>query len=182
VADYTDPQFWPQLRSLAQTIDQLDYFQVLNVHPDATPAVIRQAFYGLARALHPDKFFHITDDSLKLAVGKIYKRVNEANVILRDDIKRTQYRKDVSGPDRASRLRFSESSEQAAKQEEKLAQKVAKTPKGEQLYNAALVEIQNGRLDQGYKILQTACLFEGGNQELKQLLSEVDRRRKGGSA
>jgi curved DNA-binding protein CbpA len=180
VADYTDPQFWPQLRSLAQSIDQLDYFQVLNIHPDATPTDIRQAFYGLARALHPDKFFHITDDTLKLAVGKIFKRVNEANVILRDDIKRAQYRKDIGGPDRAKKLRFNENSEQAAKQEEKLAQKVAKTPKGEQLYNAALVEIQNGRLDQGYKTLQTALLFEGNNAELKLFVAEIDRRRKGG--
>jgi DnaJ-class molecular chaperone len=181
VADYTDPQFWPQLKALAQSIDQLDYYQILNLPQDANSTAIRSAYYGLSRALHPDKFFHITDVELKNAINKIYKRVTEAQSVLKDDGKRQRYVRDINGPERNKRLRFNEDSEAAAKQEEKLATKLAKTPKGEQLYNAAVVEIQNGRLDQGYKILQTACLFEPTNQDLKVLLQEVDRRRKGGA-
>ena len=57
---------------------------------------------------------------------------------------------------------------------------MAKTPKGEQMYNAAMVDLQNGRLDQAYKALQSATLFEPGNAELKRVLQEVDKKRKGG--
>lgn len=180
MADYTDPQFWPQLKNLALTIDGLDYFQILNVAQTSTGQQIRDSYYGLARALHPDKFFHITDAELKGAIGKIYKRVTEAYMFLKDDAKRIKYLKDITGPERAKKLRFTEESEAEQKEAAKLATKVAKTPKGEQMYNAAMVDLQNGRLDQAFKNLQSATLFEPANAELKRVLQEVDKKRKGG--
>jgi DnaJ-class molecular chaperone len=178
--DYTEPQFWPQLKQLALTIDGLDYFQVLNIPPQATPQQVRASYYQLARALHPDKFFHITDEPLKEAVMKIYKRVTEAYTILKDDAKRQKYHVDVTGPDRQKKLRFNEDMAQEVKEQQKMAAKVAKTAKGEQLYNAALVELRNNRFDQAFKALQSAILFEPQNAELKALLQDVDKKRKGG--
>lgn len=179
MADYTDPQFWPQLKNLAKTIDGLDYFQILNIAQGATGNQIRESYYGLARALHPDKFFHITDVELKDSVSKIYKRVTESYTILKDETKRMRYVKDITGPDRMKKLRYTEESEAEQKEAIKAATKVAKTPKGEQMYNAAMVDLQNGRLDQAYKNLQSATLFEPANAELKKLLQDVDKKRKG---
>ena len=76
--DYTQPQFWPQLKQLAGNIDGLDYFQILNLAQTASSEQIRASYYLLARALHPDRFFHIDDEATKDAVHKIYKRVVEA--------------------------------------------------------------------------------------------------------
>lgn len=180
VADYTDPQFWPQLNTLANTIDGLDYFQILNIAQTGSSAQIRDSYYGLARALHPDKFFHITDEELKGSISKIYKRVTESYTILKDETKRLKYLKDINGADRAKKLRYSEESEAEQKVQQKQATKLAKTPKGEQMYNAALVDLQNNRLDQAFKNLQSACLFEPANADLKKLLQDVDKRRKGG--
>jgi DnaJ-class molecular chaperone len=180
MAEYTDPQFWPQLKQLAATIDGLDYFQILNVATNAPGPQIKTSYYGLARALHPDKFFHLDDADLKAAVNKIYKRVTEAYMVLKDEPKRQKYIKDISGPERAKKLRFTEESEAEQKEQAKAAVKVAKTPKGEQMYNTAMVDLANGRYDAAYKALQSATLFEPANAELKKLLAEVDKKRKGG--
>ena len=180
MAEYTEPQFWPQLKQLAATIDGLDYFQILNVDTNAPGPQIKTSYYGLARALHPDKFFHLDDADLKAAVNKIYKRVTEAYMVLKDEPKRLKYVKDISGPERLKKLRFNEESEAEQKEQAKAALKVAKTPKGEQMYNTAMVDLANGRYDAAYKALQSATLFEPANAELKKLLAEVDQRRKGG--
>ena len=177
MADYTDPQFWPQLKQLAATIDTLDYFQILNIPHTSNSAQAKVAYYALARALHPDKFFHLDDEELKNAVGKIYRRVTESYMILKDDPKRLKYIKDVNGPDRTKKLRFSEDSEAEQKEEAKLATKVCKTPKAEQMFNAAMFDLQNGRIEQAFKGLQTATLFEPGNTELKKILADVGAKR-----
>lgn len=180
MAEYTDPQFWPQLKHLAATIDGLDYFQILNVTPQAPGNQIKTSYYQLARALHPDKFFHLDDVDLKAAVNKIYKRVTESYMVLKDEPRRLKYIRDISGPERSKKLRYTEESEAEQKEQQKAAVKIAKTPRGEQMYNTAVVDLQNGRLDAAYKALQSATLFEPGNADLKKLLQDVDKKRKGG--
>lgn len=178
--DYTAPQFWPQLKALAVQIDGLDYFQILNLDQSASAQQIKASYYAMARALHPDKFYHLPDEELKTAVHKIYKRITEAHTILKDEAKRVKYRADIGGPDRMKKLRFNEDAEHETKKQQQEAIKVAKTPKGEQLYKAALLDMQHSRWDAAYKNIQTALLFERDNQALKDLLAEIDRRRKGG--
>jgi DnaJ-class molecular chaperone len=179
MSDYTQESFWPQLKQLAVNIDGLDYYQILNLNQGAGPTEIRGSYYNLARALHPDKFFHIADRDLKDAVHKIYKRVTESYTILKDESKRQRYLRDITGPDRMKKLRFTEESDAETKQEQKLASKIAKTPRGEQLYNAAMIDAQAGRYDQAFRNIQSATLFEPANADLKRLMAEYDAKRKG---
>jgi len=174
--DYTHPQFWPQLKQLAATIDGLDYFQVLNLPQDTTPMALRTSYYQMARALHPDKFFHIEDEELKAAVGKIYRRVTEAYTILKDDQKRGLYTRDINGPSRAERLRFNEDLEQEQKQQQREAREVARTPQGKKMYQAAVAEMQKGNYKQALKNLQSALLFESGNDALKAVIEECRQK------
>jgi curved DNA-binding protein CbpA len=177
--DYTQPQFWPQLVALAGNIDNIDYFQVLNVAQTASGEQIRGSYYQLARALHPDKFFHITDEPTKDAVHKIYKRIVESYMVLKDEKKRIKYIADINGPDRLKKLRFTEESEAEQKEAAKLAVKVAKTPKGDQLYQAALLDMKKNQWEKAFKNIQTAAMFEPSNAELKALLADLDKKRKG---
>lgn len=171
--DYTHPQYWPQLKELARTIDTLDYFQILNLPQTSTTNDIRNMYYQMSRALHPDKFFHLPDEELKNSIGKIFRRVTEAYTILRDEPKRVIYLKDINGPQRATKLRFDEGSEQEQKQAQREAVEVAKTPQGKKMYQAALLDMQQGRFDKALKNLQSALLFESGNEALKKLKEEV---------
>ena len=177
--DYTQPEHWPSLKGLAGTIDGLDYFQVLNVPSTSSGQQIRDSYYALARALHPDKFFHIDDVATKDAVHKIYKRVVEAYMVLKDEKKRIKYVADISGPARAQKLRYTEESEAEQKEAAKLAVKVAKTPKGDQLYQTALLEMKKSQWEKAYKTIQTAVMFEPANADLKALLADLDKKRKG---
>ncbi len=139
-------------------------------------------------AIESKKYVHLrelaqkmlTDEATKAAVHKIYKRVTEAYTILKDEKKRIKYLADINGPDRARKLRFTEESEAEQKEQQKLATKVAKTPKGEQLYQAALLDMKKSQWDKAYKGIQTATVLEPGNAELKALLADLDKKRKGG--
>ncbi|MBI5495362.1 MAG: DnaJ domain-containing protein [Deltaproteobacteria bacterium] len=178
MADYTEPQFWPVLKQLAQNIDGMDYYQILNLAQDATPADIKGSYYGQSRSLHPDKFYHLDDGSLKDAVHKIYKRVTEAYNVLRDDRKRKVYTANINGPSRATKLRFDEATQEQAKEQEKQEKEVTTNPKAKPLYLKAVQQMNAGNWEGAFKDLQTAVMFDGGNEKLKALKDEVDKRRK----
>ncbi|MCP4504223.1 MAG: DnaJ domain-containing protein [Deltaproteobacteria bacterium] len=171
--DYTHPDYWPQLIQLAATIDGLDYFQVLNINTAATSSDVQKAYYGLARALHPDKFFAIGDAELKGAVNRIYKRVTESYSVLRNDAKRKRYTAGVQGPDRLNRLRYSEESEQEQRKEDREAKEVAKTPQGKKLYAQAMLDMQKKNWASAFRNVQSALMFESGNDALKALKEEL---------
>lgn len=175
--DYTDPQYWPTLIDLARRIDTLDYYQILNLPYGSNVATVKKSYYQLARALHPDKFFTVPDETVKRAVHLIYKRVTEAYSVLKDDVKRKKYDEHIQGPDREKYLRFSEEVEEKVKKEQREAAKIAKTPQGEKSYQAAVLEIQKDNWDAAFRHIQAALLFESGNEKLKQLLEEIKAKR-----
>src|SRR5579862_6276723 len=104
-----DEGFEIEAQALAQVLDELDYFQILKVGQNANPNEIKAAYYRESRSYHPDRFFQLPSSELKDAIAKIYKRINEAYVCLREDSKRMKYLADILGPDRQKKLRFIES-------------------------------------------------------------------------
>ena len=100
----TDPTFLIEAEAVAQFIDELDYFQILKIEQNAKPQEVKLAYFRESRVYHPDQFFRMEAGPGKQAIGKIYKRVNEAWVVLRDDTKRAKYIADISGPEREKKL------------------------------------------------------------------------------
>lgn len=178
MSDYTDPQYWPVLKQLSVTIDGLDYYQILNLPQDCTPVDIKQAYYGQARSLHPDKFYQLPDADLRAAVNKIYKRVTEAYNTLRDGPKRKLYTTSINGPERVQKLRFTEASEAEQKQQERQEKEVCQTPKAKALYLQATTKMAAGNWEGAFKDLQTAVMFEPANERLKAIKEETDAKRK----
>ena len=177
--DYTHPQFYPQLKQLALQIDTMDYYQILNLAQESTPATIKQSYFAQSRSLHPDKFYHLPDEELKLAIHKIYKRVTEAYVVLKDSDKRDKYTRDINGPERQTKLRYDEQSEKEAEKEREDAKEVCKTPKGRQMFRQVEQDMRADRWDAAFRALQTIALFEPTNTAIKELQQRADRRRKG---
>ena len=66
-------------------MDYKDYYKILGLDRKATPAEVKKAYRKLARELHPDK-----NPGNKTAEAR-FKDVNEANEVLSDPKKRTQY-------------------------------------------------------------------------------------------
>jgi DnaJ-class molecular chaperone len=167
-----DAQFLMEVETLAAALDQLDYFGVLKIPRAASPAEIKAAYYRESRAFHPDRYAAVGSPEIRELIGRIYRRVNEAYTVLRDDRKRAKYVADVGGPERAAKLRFTEADEAQVKEEQKkkLEEQLGQTPNGRKFYAAALVEIEAGRWDAAERALKSALMYEAGNVRFKEQL------------
>ena len=170
-----DEQFLIEVEALAAALDQLDYFGILKVPQGAGPADIKAAYYRESRAYHPDRFAAVPEVAFRDLVGRIYRRVNEAYTVLRDDKKRLRYLADINGPDRARKLRFTEAEEAQVKEEEKkkLEEQLGQTPNGRKFYAAALVELRAQRWEPAESALKSALVYEPGNVRFKEQLALV---------
>lgn len=166
-----DPVFQIEAQALAQILDELDYFQILKVEQDATASQIKQAYHRESRTYHPDRYFSMPEGDFKKAVTRIYRRINEAWVCLRDPRKRTQYLQDVTGPDRAHKLRFTEEAEQEEKRTREAEHGL--TPRGRAIFQQGLVELHSGRMQQALQSFRLALSFEPDNLHFKQKIAEV---------
>lgn len=169
------------MEGLCRQLTQMDYFQILHVSVSATPNEIKNAFYKQSRTFHPDRFFQLTDPHLRTWVNEIYKRVTESYYVLRDEQKRRKYVADISGPERAQKLRFTEADEvqsrQAAKKERE--EEVGLHPKGRQFFQTALRDVAAQRWAVAERNLKTALTYEPSNARYREKLGEVQQQLKG---
>ena len=170
-----DAQFLIELETLAEALDQLDYFGVLKLPQTAGPGEIKAAYYRESRAYHPDRYATVESASVREMIARIYRRVNEAYTVLRDDRKRAKYLADVTGAEREKKLRFTEVDEAEVKeaQKKKLEEQFGQTPNGRRFYAAALKEIEGQRWDAAERALKSALMYEAGNPKFKELLAYV---------
>ena len=177
-----------ELARLLRAMSQLDYYELLGLQKTAAPGEIKKAFYAASRTWHPDRFYHHTDAGLREGVHELYKRITEAYAVLRDDLKRPRYVADVTGPERAHKLRFSEQSETEARQQKKkeVQEQIGLTPKGRQFYQSGLADLEGGRWSSAERNLKMALTFEPQNARYKEKLKEaqdklLEESRKSGS-
>lgn len=167
-----------QLAVLADGLNAKDYFQVLQVPQTAGAGDIKKAFYRESRVYHPDRFFHLDDPQAKDNIGSIYKRVTEAYYVLRDDNKRKKYLVDINGPERATKLRFSEASEAEQKAEAKKAaeEEFGTNPKARQFFKTAMQDLSSQSWVAAERNLKMGLTYEPGNTKFKEKLAEVQRK------
>lgn len=174
-----DVAFLLQVEMRTETLDGLDYFELLGLPPTAGPAEIKAAYYRESRAYHPDRFAALDSAELKERIGRIYRRVNEAYTVLRDEAKRARYAADVAGPDRARKLRFTELEESQVKQEakQKLEEQLGLTPNGRKFHAAALQELEGKRFDAAERAIKSALMYEPQNARFKELLAQIEKQK-----
>jgi DnaJ-class molecular chaperone len=163
------------VETLVQVLDQLDYYGVLKVPQGAGAAEVKAAYYRESRAFHPDRFAAVESAELRAHIGRIYRRINEAYTVLRDDRKRARYLADVTGPDRERKLRFTEAEESAVQveQRKKVEEQFGQTPNGRKFYATATLEVQAGRWEAAERALKSALMYEPGNAKFKEQLALV---------
>jgi DnaJ-domain-containing protein 1 len=172
-----DPAFAAEVEMLFGQLGEVDYFQLLRLAPDAAAGDIKRAYHQGSRAFHPDRFFQVADAEFTSRVDQIYKRMNEAYVVLRDDRKRAKYAADVASPNRAAKLRFNEESEteskQAAKKEKE--EEIGKTPQGRKFFEQGSKDLAAGRFADAHRNFKMAFTFEPGNALYKEKLVEAEK-------
>lgn len=174
MANSLDESFAIEAQALAQVLDELDYFQILKVAQGASPAEIKSAYYRESRAYHPDRFFQLQDAELRESIGRIYKRINEAYVCLRDDARRTKYAADVSSPERPKKLRFVEASEQELKKDKE--QEIGSTPQGRKFFLAGMQDLAAQRFASAERNFKMALTYEPSNPNFKAKRDEAGKQ------
>lgn len=173
----TDPNVHPtwaaETKRVAENLHRLDYYQVLGVEQDTTFDALKTKYHALQRNYHPDAFFSSPDEDLRSAVNAIAKRVAEAYVILRDPEKRAKYTRDITGPERAQKLRYTD--ESAHEQRVEKEQQVGRTAQGRQLWRKAELALRRGDKDGAIRDLKTALVFERDNPRFKEKLAELEK-------
>jgi DnaJ-class molecular chaperone len=168
-----DDTFEIEAAALAQVLDELDYFQILKIGQGASPMEIKSAYYRESRGYHPDRFYQLKNLGLKESIGRIYKRINEAYVCLRDDVKRAKYLADISGPERQKKLRFVEASEQEMKKDKE--QEIGTTPQGRKFFMAGLADMAGQRFAAAERNFKMALTYEPNNANYKSKRDEAGK-------
>jgi curved DNA-binding protein CbpA len=169
---------WLDLEQRVMRLDELDYFEVLGVPRDVGMAAIKKAFYKESRAYHPDRFYHSSDQALKTKVNDVYKRVTEAYYVLRDDTKRAKYLADISGPERAQKLRFTEAAEVETKAAAKkqAEEQIGTHPKGRQFFTTGMSDFEAERWSAAERNFKMALTFEPSNARYKEMLTQAQQK------
>ena len=164
-----------EIHALAKIMDELDYYQLLNVEPTATAGEIRKAFHASSRSFHPDANRGL-EPELRGQCSQISKRVTEAYCVLRDARRRRAYDSQMKQGD-ALRIQLAEA--RLAHDEQAKGELRGHTAQGRQFHGKAEAELKRGNLAGAIQHIQMALTFEADNAGFKSLLEELRARQKG---
>ncbi len=164
-----------EIEALARIIDDLDYYQLLRLKPDANPRDVKNAYYASSRAFHPDLYRNLAP-SLRDAIGVIARRISEAYSVLRDPRRRPAYDKQLEGGGNGRIQLASREAPKSPRPDEVSAQ----SPQGRQYLGLANADLQRKDYVAAVRNLQTAFTFESGNAALKSLLDETRQKLRSG--
>ncbi len=85
---------WEEIRELAEKIDELNYFEMLNVESNTAPNEIRSAFFALAKKWHPDRLPEALLP-LKPQVDMVFGYLSQAHQCLSNEEERLKYIRSV---------------------------------------------------------------------------------------
>ncbi len=162
-----------EIKALAKIIDELSYYQILHLEPDASSRELKRAYYSTSRTFHPDANGHL-DGEIRQSCTLISKRITEAYCVLKDPRKRKAYDERLDSGD-GLRMQLAEAKAAHAKRDTETRQ--GKTAQGRQFLQKAKEDIQRGDHASAASNLQMALTFEPGNDYFKELLEEARRKR-----
>ncbi len=163
-----------EITALSRIMDELNYYQLLNVEPDASSTEIRKAFHVSSRNFHPDANRDLEDD-LRERCQQISKRITEAYCVLRDARRRKAYDARIS---EGNSLRIQLAEARTAHAEQRKAERSGATAQGRQFHGKAEADLKAGNLAGAIQNIQMALTFEAGNAGFKAMLEELRERQK----
>jgi len=163
-----------EIRALASLVDELDYYQILEVTPSCASSDLKRAYHSLSRRFHPDANRH-RDQETREAIDAVAKRLTEAYSVLRDPRRRQAYDQRIESGD-GVRMQLAEAEAHADKKQQR--ERLGSTPNGRRYYAMAEADRRAGNLDGAIRNLQTAVMFEPANPNFKELLDALRKERR----
>jgi curved DNA-binding protein CbpA len=157
----------------AESLETMNYYDILRVAFDASPKEIQQAFHDLSLNCHPDRF---VDEPVEVgeAASAVFKRLVEAYNVLRRPPMRVRYdaelRKSMDTQTDPG-ARFDEHAVAAKPTfEQRTLYMIARNAKAKQYAAKADLFLSNGQLEEARIQIITAYQHDPGNAELKERL------------
>ena len=163
-----------EITALAKIMDELNYYQLLNVAPVSSTADIKRAFHAVSRSFHPDANRNL-EGELREQCGMISKRVTEAYCVLRDSRRRKAYDHKIS---EGENLRIQLSEARQAHDMARKAELCGATAQGRQFHGRAETDLKAGNLAGAIQNIQMALTFEASNAGFKAMLEELRESQK----
>jgi DnaJ-class molecular chaperone len=158
-----------EVRALAALVDELDYYQLLEISREAPASAVKRAYHDVTRRLHPDANRNLPGPERSSLEG-VARRVCEAYQVLRDGRRRKAYDAQLAAG-AGGRIQLAEAQAQAER--EALEHHTGRTPNGRRFFNLARSEIERGELSGAQRNLRMALTFEPDNAYFKRKLDEV---------
>ncbi len=168
-----------EIRALAGILEELDYYQVLELAPDAPTSSIRTAYHQTSRRFHPDAHRDAPPE-VQQQIAQIAKRIAEAYSVLRDPRRRQVYDRQLAGDQARVRMPLAEAEAQADRQ--RRDQQEGRTPNGRRYFALARADLSRGDRAAAERNLKTALTFEPDNAVFRALLQDVLGRSAGAAA
>ncbi len=158
------------------------YYQLLGVPLDVDSGGLAAAYHGLTRRFHPD-LFGLAPSPVARDAGRLFRRVNEAYAVLKDQRRRRLYDRGLSGPAHTWTLRLTEEAEQQAQRQRRVRR--GDTPLGQTYWKLAREVLERAReteanirpaLRESARLLRSALAFEPDNDHFRHALDHVTYR------
>lgn len=166
-----------EVEALHEVLEEVDFYALLQVPRGANVDQIAEGFARESRKFHPDRFFGVRDPHFVRKLTAIYRKISEANSVLRDDELRGRYDQRLGIVDATDGYNASLQTLEIEVAEEKKARRlVCKTRQGRRYYELAMTAQRNEDLSGMVMNLQFAQSFERGNAALEELLEQAKAR------
>lgn len=162
-----------EIDALAKIMDELNYYQILQIDPTATSRDLKLAYYQVSRTYHPDANGDL-EATLALTCNRISKLITEAYCVLRDPRKRTAYDAHLKSE---NGLRMQLAAARAAHVKTDSENRTGTTPQGKQFLLKAEEDMRCENFPGAIQNMQMAMTFEPGNKQFRELLAELREKK-----
>jgi len=156
----------------AEHLEELDYYQLLEIGGGASAATIKEAYFRCSMELHPDRFLQLEDEALRAQIYEVFKRMTEAFKVLINPEARSQYDA-LLASERASNLRYLDRPRIVTSED---PTSDAATPAGKKYLHFANLAGAEGNLRSARMYLTLALRCEPHNAALRGRLEAMTRR------
>ncbi len=154
----------------AESLETMNYYDMLRVAFDASPADIQQAFHDLSLRCHPDRFVD-DDPEVGQAAAVVFKRLVEAYSVLRRPNLRARYDQELRKA-QGKAVAFDEHAKEQKKTfEQRTLFQIARDPKAKKFAAKADAYLSAGQLEDARIQLISACQNDPMNEELRERLN-----------
>jgi curved DNA-binding protein CbpA len=166
------------LASWLRVLDELTYYELFGLAPDAGADDIHAAFHAFCDAFHPDR--HVArDERERQAVSAIFKRGAEAFVVLSDERLRAHYDAQLAVDAAPRRLSFSSRPPPSSRAPGSTRlEDAARSPAARPFARRAEELVRQGDLRQAKLQLVMANHMDPGNEALEAALRDVEQELK----